>query len=206
MHSFHTYECKGIVNVSGRHTNSHLLSLQTSFFHLTFKLLCSPTRFHPLQSNCAAHPWTHPRVSRPVSGLLTKCLMYTVVLIFTAVLCNKWWGDPYSIQSSLKLGKTKQLAKVISDHFLSEHWTCLMDWDVSKGTKPSALWSAGGRQEGRVRAQQLPHLKHTRRPRHGPSGVTVHTARMKRPAGQSTLCEEQEPCDDTVLQDGRESW
>lgn len=45
MHSFHTYECKGIVNVSGRHTNSHLLSLQTSFFHLTFKLLCSPTRF-----------------------------------------------------------------------------------------------------------------------------------------------------------------
>lgn len=45
MHSFHTYECKGIVNVSGKHTNSHLLSLQTSFFHLTVKLLCSPTRF-----------------------------------------------------------------------------------------------------------------------------------------------------------------
>lgn len=43
MHSFHTYECKGTVNVSGKHTNSHLLSLQTSFFNLTFKLLCNPT-------------------------------------------------------------------------------------------------------------------------------------------------------------------
>ena len=53
-------------------------------------------------------------MSRPVCRLLT-----TVVFIFTAILCNKWWGDPYSIQSSLKLGKTKQLAKVISNYFLS---------------------------------------------------------------------------------------
>lgn len=102
-------------------------------------------------------------MSRPVCRLLT-----TVVFIFTAILCNKWWGDPYSIQSSLKLGKTKQLAKVISNYFLNEHWTCLMNWDVSKGIKPSALWRTERRQGGRLRAQQLSHLEHTCPPRHAP--------------------------------------
>lgn len=82
MHSFHTYECKGTVNVSGRHTNSHLLSLQTSFFHLTFKTLCNPTpvfsssfciSVHPLQPNFTIHPWNHPQTSWPVSRVFTIC-------------------------------------------------------------------------------------------------------------------------------------
>ena len=125
MHSFHTYECKGTVNGSGRHRNSHLLSLQTSFFHLTFKTLCNPTPVfsssfcilvHPLQPNFTIHPWNHPQTSWPISWVFTisshvRCRVHlhssSLQLTVRGSLFyseqSETWKDQTTCQSDLKL-------------------------------------------------------------------------------------------------------
>lgn len=87
-----------------------LFSLQASVFLF----------IHYNQTSQSTPGTTHWRAD-PSHVCLSSVSMYVAMFTFTAVLCNKRWGDPSSIQSSLKLGKTKQLAKVISNYFLNEH-------------------------------------------------------------------------------------
>ena len=81
-----------------------------------------------------------------------------------------------------------------------------MNWDISKGIKPSVLWSTGRAQgEGRLCAQQLSHLKHNTRLSTALWSDCLHSP-DEGDLCDKALCEEQEPCDDMVLRDGRESW
>lgn len=86
-----------------------------------FSLQASVFRFTHYNQTSQSTPGTTHRRADPSHGCSPSVSMYVAVFIFTAVLCNKRWGDPSFIQSSLKLGKTKQLAKVISNYFLNEH-------------------------------------------------------------------------------------
>lgn len=138
MHSFHTYEFKVTVNISGRHTNFHLLPLQP----VSFIWPSRPSVTQPLSSlQASVFLFIHCNqivlstlgtINRQMGDLSHSCLpsifMYVITFIFTAVTCNKWWWDPYSILGSLKRERPNNLQKwplqnlnLTSNDFLNEH-------------------------------------------------------------------------------------